>query len=232
MAISHKDIPDAELHNPKGFENAGNNQVLKTDGSRNLVWQQVDTNDIANNAVTTAKILNGEVTTNKLGIGAVTTSRLGTNSVTASKINNEEITFDKLDFSIVSGNTIILQSNGEDESTGPSWVNVSSFNVGWNSGTVKVTYQLRDVSSGATSSARVRIGGTVYDEISTSSSSWLSGEVVVPVNAGEIINIEQRNSGAAGRVRTRNRRILVANPGNVWWLTNSFGGGSSPFTRV
>ena len=83
MAISHKDIPDAERHNPKGFETAGNNTVQKKDGSGNIAWGAVQNPDIADDAVTRDKILDGEVTTSKIDDGAVTTGKLANDALSS-----------------------------------------------------------------------------------------------------------------------------------------------------
>lgn len=38
MGLIHKDLPDAQLHNPKGFASAENESVCYKNASGNLVW--------------------------------------------------------------------------------------------------------------------------------------------------------------------------------------------------
>lgn len=40
MTIEHKDIPEAELHQPKGASTALSNQVLTSDGAGNTLWTE------------------------------------------------------------------------------------------------------------------------------------------------------------------------------------------------
>lgn len=46
MAISHKDIPDAELHDPKGFAGASPSSILKKNSVSSLVWEGITTEDL------------------------------------------------------------------------------------------------------------------------------------------------------------------------------------------
>src|SRR5690625_218103 len=57
---------------------------------------RVQTNGIANSAVTTAKIANSAVTTAKIANSAVTTAKIANSAVTTSKIANSNVTAQKL----------------------------------------------------------------------------------------------------------------------------------------
>lgn len=69
MAISHKNIPDSDLHNPKGFSSAANSTVAKKNSSGNLEWGQVDTADVANDTITNDKVLDGTLGAEKFQSG-------------------------------------------------------------------------------------------------------------------------------------------------------------------
>lgn len=69
MAISHKNIPDSEVHDPKGFGSAANNTVAKKNSSGSLEWGTVDTDDITDSSVTNAKVTNGTLGAEKFQTG-------------------------------------------------------------------------------------------------------------------------------------------------------------------
>lgn len=55
MAIQHKDIPDAELHEPKGVAGASSSQIYVANGTGSGTWRRITENDISYSTFTNNK---------------------------------------------------------------------------------------------------------------------------------------------------------------------------------
>lgn len=76
---------------------------------------QIQTNEIANGAVTAAKLAPGAISGGSLADGSVTLAKLAANSVDSSKLKANSVTASKIDFQTVDSGSVVLAPNATKE---------------------------------------------------------------------------------------------------------------------
>ena len=79
-----------------GWTSGGNTTVLSKSSSGDLEFAKVQTDYIADNAITTAKIVDNAITTAKIVDNAITTAKIVDNAITTAKIVDNAITTAKI----------------------------------------------------------------------------------------------------------------------------------------
>lgn len=224
MAIDHKNIPDAELHDPKGYAAANNNTMLKKNSGGSLEWSFVDTENIATDAVTNAKIATNAVNSDSISNGSVVEAKLTSNSVTASKLNPQ----------VSAGSTIVFQSDGEHSQVGDTYTDTSGIAIGPFYGTARVSAQVRDDSATGSSTSSVRVSVThldgssdIFGTVTSANNNYQSTTVDIPIKYGDVVSIQQKANGPDQTSYTRNRRISFTENNTLFNGCHTFG--NAPF---
>lgn len=210
MTIQHKDIPDAEIHEPKGINTAPVSTSYVSTGTGTGSWRKITPSELegfsANLSQTNQKLVSngsGGITSivdNAYGVMAITNNNIGfaVSAATDATLNTDT------DYVILTG-------------TGAPWASESLFNVTFNTNRLiaPVTGIYRvdmwtDLTSFPTNVAKVAIkhvkNGVTYStrkvqakSNSAGDSGNLNGFGIVPLIAGEYIQLAVASS-AAGNI--------------------------------
>lgn len=119
---------ESDYLQPSAFKmatGAGAGLPFLSDANGDASWGQVDTDGIADDAITNAKIDNNAVDTAEIATGAVTANELDTDAVETVKIKDLNVTRDKLE---ALGQQISSSSLSWSDNTG-GWVDVTNLSV-------------------------------------------------------------------------------------------------------
>lgn len=232
MAIDHKNIPDAELHDPKGFSSATNNTVLSKSSAGALEWSVVDTDNIAIDAVTNAKIAtnavnsdsisNGSVIESKLASNSVTNSKIVNSSVTTAKIANDSVTNDELQSPSAGTSHLVLRVQEIAKSAnGESYPNPEEHryfspeqHMGFTclvSGTITVSAEHRRSNSNGLVYLRIIKNGSQVVEWNTNSFNFVTQTYDLSVNVGDCVIFQQRED-TESNAQWQHLRVYSNNP--------------------
>jgi hypothetical protein len=180
-------------------------QVVGRVGSGNVVSTQVQTNMIANGAVTSAKIGTNQVTGSEIADGAVGTTQLASPSVTTAKIADEAVTFSKIAPGSVTSSRI---ASGGVETGNIANGAVTEAKLQTNTGSLSA-------SSGWTNfnGDLARIGSTVFLDLRATRGS--GGTLTITNVPADFRPQFSENRWAAGLFGSNGVQITVATNGNV-----------------
>lgn len=122
MPVQHKDIPDAQLHEPKGISTAANRQAYFANGSGSGTWKKVGSENL-DGLTGDSGLSTSVVTTN--GLGGFALKRLSAHGVMA-------ITNNSNNFAVTAAVDSTLKTNSDYRlftAAGAPWLSESLFGV-------------------------------------------------------------------------------------------------------
>lgn len=219
MAIQHKDIPEGQLHEPKGISLAANRQVYVADGSGSGDWAKVKSENLE--GLTGDGGVSGNIILTD-GVGGFT-------MVPHSSYGVMAVTNNTVAFTVAAASDATLQTNSDYvlfTGVGAPWVGETLYGTTFTTNRLTVTKSgIYDVrfwaniygfpSNTAYVGAKFRVNGSAWSArtiVSKSNSAGDHGELnafgLISLTAGDYVQLYVASS-AAGSLVIRNANLTI-----------------------
>ena len=210
MAVSHRNLPDSELHNPKGFSNALGKEILykDTDNATEPSWGPIDSSLIPDDAVVTSAIEDSAVTNDKVADGELGSEKFQSGDEERSWVNQ----FTGLEVEAGSINIAVGLADYSTENASSSYPTYTYGATGsgqasvivFGSGTVTCGFYLGTDDSGRGAQGRIlKNGSQVYEVANDVKATLLTGGYTggvgysfdLDIAPGDVITFQCKDDG-------------------------------------